>query len=98
PSRHDLCDDPLMFHKRLEALLQTALDRKLVTPEAADALKALAKDEVTERGALSLASVLGWLGGVAGVLGIILLIGSNWDGIPDLFKIVCFLVLFAGSH
>ncbi len=87
-----------MFHKRLEALLKSALDRKIVTPETADALKALAKDEVKERGALSLASVLGWLGGGAVILGVILLIGSNWDGIPDFLKIVCFLVLLGGSH
>lgn len=87
-----------MFHRRLEELLKTALDRKIVTPEAADALKALAKDEVKERGALSLASVLGWLGGGAVILGVILLIASNWDGIPDFFKIVCFLVLLGGTH
>jgi uncharacterized membrane protein len=87
-----------MFHKRLDALLKTALDRKIVTTEAADALRALAKDEVKERGALSLASVLGWLGGGAVILGVILLIGSKWDGIPDLLKIVCFLALLGGTH
>jgi hypothetical protein len=87
-----------MFHKRLEALLKTALARKIVTAEAADALRALAKDEVKERGALSLASVLGWLGGGAVILGVILLIGSNWDGIPDFLKITCFLVLLGGTH
>lgn len=87
-----------MFHRRLDGLLRTALDRKIVTPETADALKALAQDEVKERGALSLASVFGWLGGGAVVLGVILLIASNWDGVPDFLKIVCFLLLLGGTH
>lgn len=87
-----------MFHKRLEALLTTALDRKILGTDAAEALRALAKEQAKEGGALTLASVLGWLGGGAVVLGIILLIGSNWEGIPDFFKLAAFLVLLAGSH
>jgi len=89
---------PPMFHKRLDTLLKTAMERKLLTAETADALRGLAKDEVKERGALSLASVLGWLGGGAVILGVILLIASNWDGIPDFLKIACFLVLLGGTH
>ena len=87
-----------MFHKRLEALLKTALDRQILGAETAEALRSLAKEQAREGGALTLASVLGWLGGGAVVLGIILLIGSNWDGIPDLFKIAAFLVLMGGTH
>lgn len=87
-----------MFHQRLDALLRTALDRKIVTPEAADALRGLAKEQVKEGGALTLASVLGWLGGTAVFLGILLLIASNWDGIPDGVKIAGFLALLGGTH
>ncbi len=87
-----------MFHKRLDGLLQAALERRLITPEIADALRTLARSQVKEAGALTLASVLGWLGGLAVALGVILLIGSNWDGIPDLVKIAGFLVLLGGSH
>lgn len=87
-----------MFHKRLDALLATALERKILGPEAADALRGLAREQVREGGALTLASVFGWLGGGAIVLGIMLLIGANWDGIPDLVKIAGFLVLLGGTH
>ncbi|HVR84605.1 MAG TPA: DUF2157 domain-containing protein, partial [Planctomycetota bacterium] len=87
-----------MFHKRLESLLKAAIDRKILGPEAADALRSLAQEQVKEGGALTLASVLGWLGGGAVVLGIMLLIGSNWDGIPDLVKIGGFLILLGGTH
>ena len=87
-----------MFHKRLESLLKTALEQKILGPEAAEALRNLAKAQIKEGGALTLASVLGWLGGGAVVLGIMLLIGSNWDGISDLVKIGGFLVLLGGTH
>ena len=87
-----------MFHQRLDGLLKAALERRLLTPETAEALRHLAKEQVKERGALTLASVLGWLGGGAVVLGIILLIGSNWEGIGDYIKIAGFLILLGGTH
>ena len=87
-----------MFLKRLDALLAAALERKILDPGAADALRGLAKEQSKEGGALTLASVLGWLGGGAVVLGILLLIGANWDGIPDLVKIAGFLILLGGTH
>ncbi|HLY73091.1 MAG TPA: DUF2157 domain-containing protein, partial [Planctomycetota bacterium] len=87
-----------MFHKRLESLLQAALERRILGAEAADALRKLAREQVKEGGALTLASVFGWLGGGAVVLGIMLLIGSNWEGIPNLVKIGGFLFLLAGTH
>jgi len=87
-----------MFHRRLDDLLRTALDRKILPPETADALRALAKEQVREGGALTLASVFGWLGGGAVFLGICLLVASNWEGIPDLVKIGGFLALLGGAH
>jgi len=87
-----------MFHKRLDALLQAALERRIIGGDAADALRTLAKEQIKEGGALTLASVFGWLGGGAVVLGIMLLIASNWDGIPDLVKIGGFLILMGGTH
>ncbi|MBV8879371.1 MAG: DUF2157 domain-containing protein [Planctomycetaceae bacterium] len=87
-----------MFQKRLEGLLHTALERKIIGSETADALRALATEQGKEGGALTLASVLGWLGGGAVVLGIMLLVASNWSGIPDLVKIGGFLLLFGGAH
>lgn len=87
-----------MFHTRLDGLLKAAVEREIVTRGAADALRDLARDQVKERGALTLASVLGWIGGLAVVFGSILLIASNWDGIADGAKLAGFFVLLAGTH
>ena len=87
-----------MFHKRLDALLKTAVERNLVKDATAEALRELAREQIKERGALTLASVLGWLGGSAVALGVILLIASHWDGIADGVKLAGFFVLMAGVH
>jgi len=87
-----------MFHKRLETLLKTAVERQVVTFGAAEQLRDLAREQEKERGALTLASVFGWLGGSAVVIGLILLIASNWDGIADGVKLAGFLALLAGTH
>jgi hypothetical protein len=87
-----------MFHKRLDGLLKTAVERQIVTHGAAEQLRDLGREQEKERGALTLASVFGWLGGSAVVIGIILLIAANWDGISDAVKLGGFLVLLAGTH
>jgi uncharacterized membrane protein len=87
-----------MFHKRLESLLKTAVERQIVTTGAAEQLRDLAREQEKDRGALTLASVFGWLGGSAVVIGLILLIASNWDGISDGLKLAGFFVLLAGTH
>jgi hypothetical protein len=87
-----------LFHAKLDRLLAAAVERKLLGPETAEALRTLAREQVRERGALTLAGVLGGLGGGAVFLGLILLIGANWDGIPDLAKLAGFLILLGGTH
>lgn len=87
-----------MFHHRLDGLLKAAVEREIVSPGAADQLRDLARDQVKERGALTLAGALGWIGGLAVILGSILLIASNWDGISDGAKLAGFFVLLAGTH
>jgi uncharacterized membrane protein len=87
-----------MFHQRLDGLLKSAVEREIVTPGAADALRDLARDQIKERGAVTLAAVFGWVGGLAVVFGSILLVAANWDGISDGMKLAGFLVLLAGTH
>jgi hypothetical protein len=87
-----------VFHKQLDKLLDTAAGRGLVDPTTADALRALAREEVRERGVLTLAGTLAWLGGGAVIVGIILLVAANWDSIPDMIKLGGFLALLAGTH
>ena len=87
-----------MFHQRLDGLLKAAVERQVVTTSAAETLREMAREQEKGRGALTLASVFGWLGGSAVVIGVILLIASNWDGIADGVKLAGFLVLLAGTH
>src|SRR6185295_7785050 len=87
-----------MFHQRLDKLLKTAVERQVVTQGAAEQLLQMAREQEKERGALTLASVFGWLGGSAVVIGIILMIASNWDGVPDWLKLAGFFALLGGTH
>ncbi len=84
------------FVSKLTRLTEAATSRGLVDHQTAKALVALAEER--ERGVLSLASALGWLGGGVVVLGVILLVAANWTEIGDGVKIAAFLLLLAGTH
>lgn len=86
------------FLKRLERLLASAAERGILDAAARESLLTLAREHDREHGRLSVAAVLGWLGGGIAVLGVILLIAANWGEVPDGVKIAGFLVLLAGSH
>jgi uncharacterized membrane protein len=69
------------FLKKLKYLAQAATDRGVMDDATARALVDLAEERERERGVLSLASVIGWLGGGVIVLGVILLVAANWQEI-----------------
>jgi hypothetical protein len=87
-----------MFHQRLDRVLKTAVERQVVAYGVAEQIREIARQQEKERGAITLASVFGWLGGSAVVIGLILMIAAHWDGIADGVKLAGFLVLLAGSH
>jgi uncharacterized membrane protein len=86
------------FPKRLEAFLAAAAGKGLVDEATRSGLLALAREQERERGALRLASVLGWLGGAILSVGVILLVAANWDGIAPSVKLVGLLALLGGAH
>jgi hypothetical protein len=86
------------FLSRLETLLGAAAGKGLVDEAARSGLMALAREQERERGVLRLAAVLGWLGGTILVVGVILLVAANWDGIPPAVKLTGLLALLAGAH
>lgn len=86
------------FHKKLEDLLGAAMEEGIVDGSARDAIISLSQARERKKGLLSLSSVLGGLGGFAVMLGVILVISSNWQQISDWMKISGFLLLLVGAH
>jgi uncharacterized membrane protein len=86
------------FIKRLDELLRDATERGVVDANAAQTLLAMGRERERGRSVVGLAGVLGFLGGGSVIIGIILVIASNWDAIPDPMKIGGFVVLLAGVH
>lgn len=88
----------MTFLKRLDSLLQTAALQGLLDAPTLSALRALAEEREKGRGVLSLAAVLGWLGGGVAALGVILLVSANWGSITDAVKLGGLLCLLAATH
>lgn len=86
------------FPKKLDDLLRAARDQGIVDDAASGRLLALAQERDRGRAVVSLATVLGWMGGGASAIGVILLVSANWESIPGLAKILGFLALFSAVH
>lgn len=86
------------FLNKFASLLEKACQEGVIDTVAAVRLREMAADQERGGGVVSLAAVLGWLGGGVLALGVILLFAANWDQIPDVVKISGFLVLFAAVH
>ncbi len=86
------------FLRQLRDVLHVAGERGVIRPSESDVILEIAREREQVRGPLPLANVLGILGGAVLVLGVILLIGTNWDAISDWTKIIGFLILFSGAH
>lgn len=87
------------FHNELEHFLGEAVRAEALDASSAARLTSFARGAYRPRGAaLQLASVLGWLGGLAIALGAILLVAANWDEIPAGVKIVGMLAFLGGAH
>lgn len=86
------------YLKKLSTLLEEAASQNVVDDAAIMRLREMAEDQERSGSVLSLAAVLGWLGGIIMTLGVVLLVGANWDGISPSIKLLCFFVLFLGTH
>ncbi len=86
------------FPKKLDELLRAAREQGILDEAASSRLLALAQEKDRGRTVVSLATVLGWMGGGATALGVILLVSANWESIPDLAKIAGFLALFSAVN
>ena len=87
-----------LFQRKLSRLLGDAKAAKVVDANTSERLLQMASEQEQSGGLLSLAAVLGWLGGGIMGLGVILLISVNWDSIPDGLKIIGFITLFSAFH
>jgi uncharacterized membrane protein len=86
------------FLNKFTALLDDASEQELIDDTVKQRLRELAEDRERSRGVLSLAAVLGWLGGAILLVGIVLIVSANWDDIPSLVKLLGFFMLFAAAH
>ncbi|MCX7011962.1 MAG: DUF2157 domain-containing protein [Candidatus Sumerlaeota bacterium] len=86
------------FIKNLERLLSEARGKLLIDEPTSAALLQMAETHERGRGVLSVAGVLGGLGGFVALLGVGLLIASNWDEIGGGAKIGGLLLLLLGTH
>lgn len=87
------------FQRELERFLAEARRAGALDEGTAQGLEAFARGGYRPRSAsLRLASALGWLGGLAIALGVILLVAANWEEVPRGVKIAGMLALLCGSH
>jgi uncharacterized membrane protein len=86
------------FLRKLDKLLAEAESHGVLDPSVSRSLRDMADQREKRGGLLSLAGVLGSLGALALGLGVILLIGANWNTISDWTKISGFLAIFLVSH
>lgn len=86
------------FQKKLESLLNLAVDNGVIDDARKEAILTLSQSEDRKHGILSLSSVLGGLGGFAVIVGVILLVASNWQQFGNNTKIIGFVSLLALVH
>ena len=84
---------------QLEELLKDAQNKDIISAEQLDQLKNLSLEKQQKSYQLfSFSKILAGLGAFAFVLGIILVISSNWQAIPDIAKLLGLFFLVVMSH
>lgn len=86
------------FGRELEKFLSESKAAGVVDDIAAQALLRFHSGRIKSRKFSMVSAALGGIGGLAVVFGIILVISSNWSGIPPYIKIAGFLSLLASVH
>ncbi len=85
--------------KKLTAFLSEAVENKVITQKSADQLIEFSQgDHYKQQSWGKLSSILGGVAAFTIVLGIILIVASNWHNIHDNVKLLGLLTLMGGSH
>ena len=84
----------MAFLKNLSQFLNEAKNEAIIDSETKIKLESFAQT-YRPKTLLSSTSILGFCGGLAIILGIVLLISSNWQAIPSIVKFINFVILLA---
>jgi uncharacterized membrane protein len=85
--------------KKLTAFLLEAVEHKVITQKSADSLVKFSQSEHFKNESWGkISNILGGVAALTIVLGIILIVASNWHDIHDTVKLTGLLALMGGSH
>ena len=87
----------MSFTKKINLFLDKALSDGILDQNTKEKLQNFAKN-YEHKSFISFVNLIGFFGGFAIILGIILVISSNWDKISDLTKISAYTTLLIGFH
>lgn len=87
----------MSFVKKINLFLDKALSNGILDQNTKEKLQNFAEN-YEHKSFISFVNLIGFFGGFAIILGIILVISSNWDKISDLTKISSYIALLIGFH
>ncbi len=87
----------MSFVKKINLFLDKALSNGILDQNTKEKLQNFAEN-YEHKSFISFVNLIGFFGGFAIILGIILVISSNWDKISDLAKISSYIALLIGFH
>ena len=87
----------MSFTKKLHTFLNEANTKGVVDQETKQKLQNFA-DNYEQKSILSFLNAIGFFGGAAIILGLILLVSHNWNQIPNLLKISTYLATLTAFH
>lgn len=88
----------MSFTKKLSHFLHEAKAQDVIGDESYQKLQAFACEQMRESSANAFINIIGFFGGLAIILGLILTVSHNWSQIPDLVKIVGYLVTLSALY
>jgi len=88
----------MSFNKKLESFLDSAVSGGIIDDNKKSALMDFASSAEDKKGMSLFITAVSFMGGIAVILGIILVIASNWHEIKDSVKIGSFIALMAVLH
>ncbi len=87
----------MSFTKKINIFLDDALSQGVVDSAAKQKLQAFAEN-YERKSVASFLNIVSLFGGIAIILGTILIVSHNWHQIPNLIKILTYILILAGFH